>query len=130
MKVIAFITDYPVADRIIDHLKPKFVAERPPPPQVASQELLMAADPRPNISLKALLCQREVRVISGSSGRADGIRVACPRSPGVIDMFPALIYAFVRWRDGIIDAITRLQPAQQKTKYLWRKRIRPGLRFP
>jgi hypothetical protein len=39
-------------------------------------------------------------------------------SPGVIDMFPALIYASVRWRDGIIDAKTRLQPAQQKTKYL------------
>jgi len=32
-------------------------------------------------------------------------------SPGVIDMFPALIYASVRWRDGIIDAKTRLQPA-------------------
>ena len=34
-------------------------------------------------------------------------------------MFPAVIYASVRWRDGIIDAKTRLQPAQQKTKYLW-----------
>ena len=98
----------------------------------------------------------EVRVISGSSGSADGFRVARPRSPGVldpfadakprlskrgrearlrvnpeqapafmpgsrgVDMFPALIYASVRWRDGIIDAKTRLQPAQQKTKYLWR----------
>ena len=41
-------------------------------------------------------------------------------SPAVIDMFPTLIYASVRWRDGIIDAKTRLQPAQQKTKYLWR----------
>jgi hypothetical protein len=59
-------------------------------------------------------------VISGSSGRADGIRVARPRSPGVLDMFQALIYAFVWWRDGTIDAKRRLQPAQQKTKYLWR----------
>ena len=59
-------------------------------------------------------------MISGSSGSADGFQVVRPRSPGVIDMFPALIYASVRWRDGIIDAITRLQPAQQKTKYLWR----------
>ncbi len=42
-------------------------------------------------------------------------------SPGVIDTFPALIYASVRWRDGIIDAKTRLQPAQQKTKYPWRQ---------
>jgi len=60
-----------------------------------------------------------VRVISGSSGSADGFQVVRPRSPGVIDMFPALIYASLRWRDGIIDAKTRPQPAQQKTKYLW-----------
>jgi len=60
-------------------------------------------------------------VISGSSGSADGFQVVRPRSPGVIDMFPALIYASVQWRDGIIDAITRLQPAQQKTKYLGRR---------
>jgi hypothetical protein len=45
MKVIAFITDFSVVDRIINHLKLTFVAEEPPPPQVASQELLMAADP-------------------------------------------------------------------------------------
>jgi len=30
MKVIAFLTDYAVVDRIIDHLKLTFVAERPP----------------------------------------------------------------------------------------------------
>jgi hypothetical protein len=45
MKVIAFLTDFSVVDRIIGQLKLTFVAERPPPPQVASQELLMAADP-------------------------------------------------------------------------------------
>ena len=43
MKVIAFLTDYSVVDRIIGHLKLTFVAERPPPPHVAYQELLMAA---------------------------------------------------------------------------------------
>ncbi len=43
MKVIAFITEHPVVDRIIDHLKLTFVADRPPPPQVAYQEVLMAA---------------------------------------------------------------------------------------
>jgi hypothetical protein len=43
MKVIAFLTDYSVVDRIIGHLKLNFVAERPPPPHVAYQELLMAA---------------------------------------------------------------------------------------
>jgi len=44
MKVIAFLTDYPVVDRIIGHLKLTFVAERPPPPHIADQELLMAAE--------------------------------------------------------------------------------------
>jgi hypothetical protein len=33
-----------VVDRIIDHLKLSFVAERPPPPQVIYQEFLMAAE--------------------------------------------------------------------------------------
>jgi len=32
MRVIAFLTDYTVVDRIIDYLKLTFVAERPPPP--------------------------------------------------------------------------------------------------
>jgi len=40
----AFLTDYAVVDRIIDHLKLTFVAERPPPPPIAYQELLMAAE--------------------------------------------------------------------------------------
>jgi hypothetical protein len=35
MKVIAFFTDFSVVDRIIGHIKLTFVAERPPPPQVA-----------------------------------------------------------------------------------------------
>ena len=44
MKVIAFLTDYAVVDRIIDHLKLTFVAERPPPPHIVYQEVLMAAE--------------------------------------------------------------------------------------
>jgi hypothetical protein len=44
MKVVAFITDYAAMDRIIDHLKLMFVAEKPPPPQTAYQEVLMAAE--------------------------------------------------------------------------------------
>jgi len=44
MRIIAFLTDYAVVDRIIHHLKLTFVAERPPPPQVAFQELLMAEE--------------------------------------------------------------------------------------
>jgi hypothetical protein len=45
MKLIAFLTDSAVVDRIIDHLKLTFVADRPPPPQIAYQEVLMAAEP-------------------------------------------------------------------------------------
>jgi hypothetical protein len=44
MKVIAFLTDYAVVDRIIKHLQLTFVAERPPPPHIAYQELLVAAE--------------------------------------------------------------------------------------
>jgi hypothetical protein len=44
MKVVAFITDFPVVDRIINHLKLSFVAERPPPPHIVYQEVLMAAE--------------------------------------------------------------------------------------
>jgi hypothetical protein len=42
MRVVAFLTKHAVVDRIIDHLRLTFVAERPPPPQVAYQEVLMA----------------------------------------------------------------------------------------
>jgi hypothetical protein len=44
MKAVAFLTDFTVVDRIINHRKLTFVADRPPPPQVAYQELLMAAE--------------------------------------------------------------------------------------
>jgi hypothetical protein len=43
--VIAFLTDYAVVDRIINHLKLTFVADRPPLPHIAYQEVLMAAEP-------------------------------------------------------------------------------------
>ena len=44
MRVIAFLTDYPVVDRIINHLKLTFIATKPPPPRIAYQEVLMAAE--------------------------------------------------------------------------------------
>ncbi|MCX6577404.1 MAG: hypothetical protein NTV82_13560 [Candidatus Aminicenantes bacterium] len=46
MKVVAFITDYRAVDRIIDHLKLRFVAEKPPPSHVFEQVALMAAEER------------------------------------------------------------------------------------
>jgi len=44
MKLIAFLTNHVVVDRIIDHLKISFTAERPPP-ESALQDLPMVADP-------------------------------------------------------------------------------------
>jgi len=44
MKVVAFIAEYAVVDRIIDHLKLRFIAEKPPPSRVFSQVALMAAE--------------------------------------------------------------------------------------
>jgi hypothetical protein len=44
MRVIAFLTDYAVIDRIINHLKLTFVAERPPPPHLVSQEFFLDSE--------------------------------------------------------------------------------------
>ncbi len=46
MSIISFIEDHKVIDKIIDHLKLTFMAERPTPPQRVQQELLMAAEER------------------------------------------------------------------------------------
>ncbi len=44
MRLIAFITDYAVVDRIIHYLKLTFVAERPPPPHVISQQFVLDSE--------------------------------------------------------------------------------------
>jgi hypothetical protein len=44
MSIISFIEEPKTIDRIIRHLKLTFEAERPTPPQVVQQELLMAAE--------------------------------------------------------------------------------------
>ncbi len=44
MCIIAFLTDCAVVDKIINHLKLTFVAERPPPPHVVYQEFLMDSE--------------------------------------------------------------------------------------
>ncbi len=46
MKVISFIEDHKVIDKIIAHLKLIFMAEQPPPSQVVQQELMMATEER------------------------------------------------------------------------------------
>lgn len=37
MRIIAFLTDYVVVDRIIDHIKLRFVADKPPPSDAFEQ---------------------------------------------------------------------------------------------
>jgi len=44
MKVVAFLTEHAVVDRIIRHLELTFVAEKPPPADVFEQPALMAAE--------------------------------------------------------------------------------------
>jgi hypothetical protein len=44
MKIISFIEDHKVIDKIIDHLKLTFISERPPPPHDVQHELLTAAE--------------------------------------------------------------------------------------
>jgi hypothetical protein len=44
MKVISFLTEYAVVDRIIDYLQLTFVADKPPPSKAAFQEYLTAAE--------------------------------------------------------------------------------------
>jgi len=43
MKIIDFITGYAVVDRIIDHMKPTFVVEKPPLSHVLEQVALLAS---------------------------------------------------------------------------------------
>jgi hypothetical protein len=44
MKVVAFLTEHAVVDRIIRHLELTFVAEKPPPAYVFEQPAMVAAE--------------------------------------------------------------------------------------
>jgi hypothetical protein len=44
MKIIAFLTDYAVVDRIIDHLKLRLIAEKPPPSRIFAEVALREAE--------------------------------------------------------------------------------------
>jgi hypothetical protein len=44
MSVISFIEETKTIDRIIRHLELTFEAERPPPPRVVQQDLLIPAE--------------------------------------------------------------------------------------
>ncbi len=45
MKIVAFLTDHIIVDRIIDHLELTFAVERPPLPECAGQDFFMVIDP-------------------------------------------------------------------------------------
>jgi hypothetical protein len=44
MKVIAFLSDFSAVDRIVNHLELRFIADKPPPPRIAYQEIFLAAE--------------------------------------------------------------------------------------
>jgi len=44
MKLVAYLTEHAVVDRIINHLTLTFVADKSPPPHIAYQEVLVAAE--------------------------------------------------------------------------------------
>ncbi|MGA2587528.1 MAG: transposase [Candidatus Aminicenantales bacterium] len=50
MKVVAFLTSYTVVDRIMEHLKLTFVAEKPPSAHVFTQAILIESDERTEYS--------------------------------------------------------------------------------
>jgi hypothetical protein len=58
MKVVAFLTAYAVVDRIIDHLKLRFVADRPPPSHVFEQ-VALTRPPREGLRSAALMAAEE-----------------------------------------------------------------------
>jgi hypothetical protein len=58
MKVVAFITEYAAVDRIIDHLKLTFVAEKPPPSHVIEQ-VALTRPPREGLRNAALMAAEE-----------------------------------------------------------------------
>jgi hypothetical protein len=46
VKIVAFLTEYAVVDRIIEYLKLRFIVEKPPPSRVLEQVAIMAAEDR------------------------------------------------------------------------------------
>ena len=73
MKIIAFITEYAAVDRIIDHVKMTFVAEKPPPSHVVEQVALMAAEESGDIFDHLIFTGRESLSSFSQCGR-----ISCP----------------------------------------------------
>jgi len=74
MKIIAFITEFGAVDRIIDHLKLRFVADKPPPSHVFEQVALTAAEDSG---------EYEQRVVSRGRWRAINRGISRPHGPAI-----------------------------------------------
>jgi len=93
-------------DRIIDHLKLTFVAERPRASQAAFQELLMDADFQAEFHAWSVMSER--RSVSISSPRPPLMSLCWP-APAltVLDASQTLFNAPSQWLDGTTEAMTR-----------------------
>jgi len=83
LRIIAFLTDFSVVDKIINHLKLGFVASKPPPPQVAYQEVLMAATTAEKYSLIFL---------PDSLGECLAVRLVPLLRPSKFVYFPLILF--------------------------------------
>jgi len=55
MRVVAFLTEYAVVDRIIRHLELTFAAAKPPPAHAFEQVVLMAAEENGGVRARDIL---------------------------------------------------------------------------
>jgi hypothetical protein len=119
MKVIAFLTDYSVVDRIIKHLKLTFVAERPRRLGLPSRNISWPLRPPRNIFRDSLFDREESSVGFRALLAPGPFPPTHPCSPKPsLTVFDLLIYASSRWLDGIIESKMRPRPAQLKSKFL------------
>jgi hypothetical protein len=83
---------YAVVDRIIDHLKLTFVADKPPPPHLAHQEVLVAAG-----TTMVVVCHA-IEPLAGLATRALTVREG---SIAIRDELPAAPEARLRFLDAL-----------------------------
>jgi hypothetical protein len=103
MRGFSFLAEHAVVDRIIDHLKLSFSAERPQPPEVAFGELLWEADlpaeydpslfPSPKADFFWLMGEGgNFRPIPDSSQQPRGKANSYPLKPDVIPQVPLQVF--------------------------------------
>jgi hypothetical protein len=58
-ELLAFITEYAVVDRIMEHLRPTFIAAKPPPSLAFDQVIMMESEGRGDIIYHLIFTGRE-----------------------------------------------------------------------